>query len=149
MGSSGLRYGVEVEGLDELLREVAAAQIELPALISKANADVAYIVMAETRERMQALFVLPASERTGALIHSTYVDEEPTFTEAGIGGRTGDGVPYAGWWEYGGDNKSPIGESMREFVKGGRTLYPAIRANREKIRAIYTGVATRVRRRFL
>lgn len=97
----------------------------------------------ETRERMDSQFVTPRADRSGRLLASVRAKGSPTEINVTIGGPD---VRYAGWWEFGGDTNSPRGNTQREFIKSGRSLYPAAAYKREEIDALMQAVMEKIER---
>ncbi len=141
-------YVIRVDGLAELINEFGLSAIESEVIIQKEVQIAAYLVAADQRKLMKKQLVLPKSERTGALLQSTYTESDGLVTEVGIRGSGAGGVPYYGWWEFGGDNKSPIGQSYREYRSTGRTLYPALGMNQAKIQLHMEKAAAKIARKF-
>lgn len=111
----------------------------LPAEVAAVHKQAAKMIAAETRSRMADQMV--SDDRSGRLEGSVKPKGTATSISVTIGNRQ---TPYAGWWEFGGWTKSPIGDTNREIVQGGRTLYPAVANQRPAIHAMLEGVATKV-----
>lgn len=142
-------YVIEVDGLAKLIAELGESVVESEIVIQKALDTAAYLVGADQRVLMKKKFVLNQSDRTGSLLQSAYVNTSGKLAEVGIRGEGAGGVAYYGWWEFGGDNKSPRGASYREYLSTGRTLYPALGMNQAKIRALMEAAAAKIAKRYL
>jgi len=141
-------YVIEVDGLAKLIAELGESVVESEVIIAKAVDQAAYLVGADQRVLMKRKIKLPQRERTGRLLRSAYVNTHGRIAEVGIRGEGAGGVPYYGWWEFGGDNKSPRGASYRDYISTGRTLYPALGMNQKKIRAIMEAAAKKIARKY-
>lgn len=143
--TGGLGYNVQVYGLETWSKSLMQATVATPHFVRDANKKVGDIVAQETINRMNRQFKLPRSERTGKLERSVFTSPDPELKPTAQGhfvgiGKVAEGVPYAGWWEYGyesDDNPPPY----RLYAPGGRTIFPGIRRRWPEIRAIYEGVA--------
>lgn len=141
-----MNYRVTVRGLKTLRESIQAGAAELYVDLEVANQKVGDLVREETIARMELQFTTPLDERTGELVASVETSRNPRLTLVPQSGRRvalavamgelGD-LPYTYWWEYGGDNKSPIGQRYRKVVQGGRSLYPSVKHLYPHIRAIY------------
>ena len=120
---------VQFVGADTAGRDIRRWADELgPAVVNKANS------LADTvRSQVQA--EVPVV--TGTLAASVTVIEDTQ----GIGVSIGDGVPYAGWIEFGGSRG-------RDLVPEGRYLYPTALAAEPDYLSLAADVADDTARRF-
>jgi hypothetical protein len=151
---AGLGYQVQVYGLERWTKDLTTTRAAIPHFVVDANRKVGEIVKQETINRMNRQFKLPRAERTGALERSVFVSKDPVLTPTTQGifvgiGRVGEGVPYAGWWEYGYEGGAGHPPPFRLYAPHGRTLYPGIRRRWPEIRAIYEVVARRLGNRMM
>ncbi|HVM20528.1 MAG TPA: HK97 gp10 family phage protein [Egibacteraceae bacterium] len=114
---------IRVEGLNEWVRSLKAADRQLGVEVRRALNEAAEIVAREARPRY------PRS--SGKLQGS--VKPRSTQREAGVQVGTPGRVPYAGWIDFGGTirhhgsrhSHSTPHLIRRPVVRGGRYLYPA------------------------
>lgn len=142
-------YVIQVDGIAKLIAELGESVVEQEVVIAKAVDTAAFLVSSDQRKLMKKKLKLPMRERTGALLRSTYHNSEGRIAEVGIRGEGAGGPAYYGWWEFGGDNKSPRGASYRQYISTGRTLYPALGMNQAKIRGIMEAAAAKIAKRYL
>lgn len=113
-----------VKNMTEFTADALAAAVEVELDATLAVHEVAKVVAAETKRRMEMQFV--DSNRTGALRRSVRVTRNKLQALISVGGPK---IPYAGWWEFGGSSKSPIwGKGERAYKKAGRSLFPAMKS---------------------
>jgi hypothetical protein len=132
---------VRLDGAREFTYAVKTSAAALVPLITTFHREASEMIADETRRRMSEQFVTPASERSGRLLGSVKAKHTPTEINVQIGG--GD-ILHAGWWEFGGDTNSPVGNTQREFIPGGRSLYPAAAAKRDEIDVMAMAVVTKI-----
>lgn len=132
---------VQVEGIREFQAALRRADRTLPREL-KASMDVIgrEILVPEIQDRMKATL---RGTGTGKLLGSVRAVSQQ---RAGIIKEGTARVPYAGWWEFGGHTKSPRGDTSREFIRRGRTLYPALDAKEAEISFAMEAVLERMRR---
>ena len=109
---------VQVAGMDAIRRDMASLEADvsgpLYAALKAAGREAAEPIAALTRSR------LPRNERSSGRLHGNI---RVSGTRTGAAVRMGQkSIPWAGWVEFGGSR--PDG-SEREFVKGGRYLFPS------------------------
>ena len=122
---------VEVKGLAQLAR----GSLRLADGIADAAGD-SFQDVAEATAQVVAARV---PHRSGRLAGSVQSDLDRTRNAATVG--MGEGVPYAGWIEFGG------GGTSRPYVAEGRYLYPTARdASRELQAAGQRAAAGEIRR---
>lgn len=130
---------VSISGDEEAIAALHAAEAELGPMILAAHTEASSLIAGETRRRMRAEYV--SESTTGKLAASV----QPKATERTIAVTVGNRkTPYAGWWEFGGSTKSPIGNTNRTIERGGRALFPAAAALREPIYAMLDRVSDRI-----
>jgi len=113
---------VAVTGLNEFLRDLRAADSALPKEVRSLLNEIGQGIMEpEIERRMSALIKNSKGNGLLASVRSRSTQREGRVL-AGYGSR----VPHAGWWEFGGTTRSPRGNTFRERVPGGRTMYPAL-----------------------
>lgn len=124
---------------------MAAANKALPVYVGRATKEVARLVHKGILSAMYMEMVLPRRDRTGRLEGSVKIQTggSPLEQTLVVGGGVTD-VAYGGWWEFGGDNKSPRGERYRDFIREGRTIFPTIKRLRPKTDAIFERVAKKL-----
>lgn len=132
-------FSIEVSGDEAARAALMRAAGELEAEVTGVHKQAAEMIELDTRDLMADQMV--SDERTGKLEGSIKGTGTATQIKVTVGGRN---IPYAGWWEFGGSTKSPIGDTNREIVPGGRSLYPAFVRNREAIYGMLDGVARKV-----
>jgi hypothetical protein len=138
MGRSGI-IAIQETGSREFIAALRTADAQLASEIAAAHKAGAEIIARETRARMSDQMV--SDDRTGNLERSIKAKGNRQEINVSIGGS---GIPYAGWWEFGGDTKSPLGNTYREFIKEGRSLYPAAAAKREEVEALLLAVLAHI-----
>ncbi|ONI73516.1 hypothetical protein ALI144C_44820 [Actinosynnema sp. ALI-1.44] len=112
---------INVEGLTALAKSLKRISTEAPKALRVANNHAAEIVVAQARTTVP---VLRGKARASLKARSTR-------TAARAQGGSGR-VPYYGWLEFGGR----VGRrkaTRREQIKGGRYLWPAFAARRQKV----------------
>lgn len=124
---------------------MAAANKALPVYVARTNKQVALLVLSEIQRAMYMEMVLARSERTGNLERSVKLtrDMGAPIAEKLTVGDAAD-VAYGGWWEFGGDNKSPIGQRYRDFYPQGRTIFPTIYRLKPRTDAMFYAVARKL-----
>lgn len=114
---------IQIVGLKEFVRDVRRADAGLPKelrlLMNRVGQE---ILEPEIERRMVSL--IKKSQGHG-LVPS--VRSRSTQREGRVMAGFARSVEYAGWWEFGGSTHSPRGNTMRERVPGGRTMYPTLR----------------------
>lgn len=129
---------IEVIGIKEFQAALREADAALPREL-KRGMDVIgrEILLPAIIDRMEGQFVLSRGEkkkshnaRDGSLLKSLRAVSEQ---RAGVIKEGNARVPYAGWWEFGGTTHSSRGDTSREFIKEGRSVYPALDAKTEEI----------------
>jgi HK97 gp10 family phage protein len=119
---------VHVEGLKEFLAKIKALEVATPTkVVRTALNSAAALVVADAQRR--------APSRSGALKASIRASSTPTFARVSEGSAA---VPYAGFIDYGNKVRSGRGvgrgdSQARPFIRTGRVLYPAFRAQRESV----------------
>lgn len=112
---------IVVEGLKELQATLRKVDAALPRQLRKVNKEAADTVASDARGRAPVL--------SGRLRDSIAARaEQRSASVKGGGGR----VPYFGFIDFGG----AVGRdhaTVRPFIKGGRIIYPAVTANRDRI----------------
>ncbi len=122
-----VRSRIQVSGLAEFRTALHRAGQKANPEVTRALREIGTNIKRETRTRMQANFVPDGSRRSGRLRSDIHVRSRLGSVEITMGERT----PYAGWWEFGGNSKTPPPPRLR--VKGGRSLYPALKSQRADI----------------
>jgi hypothetical protein len=129
---------LQIVGLREFARACKRADVEAAGHLRGALKRAAEKVKDTTVSLMEQQFV--SGRSTGALQRSVRASSgtQSATIRAGKGS-----VPYAGWWEFGGrgPNNRP---SRREFVKRGRSIYPAVEQNDTEIVADLEAVLQRL-----
>lgn len=97
--------GVQVVGLADAYRDIARWADQLPGVVAKAAEPLAGRAAQAARSRVPRL--------SGQLAGSVHVSGEKDGAELVMG----EGLPYAGWIEFGGSRG-------RSYVPEGRYLYP-------------------------
>jgi hypothetical protein len=139
---------VTVTGLEAWETNLFSMRAALPHFVDAANREASDIVQQETIRRMERQFKLPRDQRTGALSRSVFIAPQGDLTHGNDGkitltGTVGEGINYAGWWEYGYE-KDVHPPPFRLYAPRGRTIYPSIRRKWPEIRALYVAVANRL-----
>lgn len=137
MAGSGI--GIKVSGDKAARAALLAAAGQLQGEVAAVHKQAARMIEQDTRSMMGDQMV--TSDRSGRLERSIKGTGTATEIKVTLGNRS---TPYAGWWEFGGFTKSPIGNTNREIVPGGRSLYPSVAKNRTAIYAMLDRVARRV-----
>lgn len=132
-------FHIQVSGDEAARAALIRAAGELQAEVAAVHKEVAGMIERETKTLMAEQMV--SDDRTGRLERSVKGKGTPTQIKVTIGGRN---VPYAGWWEFGGWTKSPIGNTHREIIQGGRSLFPTVKEKRPEIYAALDAVARKV-----
>lgn len=137
---------IDVVGLQRFERLMIANAAKLPVYVDRTNKQVAQMVKRRVLQKMYMHMVAPKSDRTGRLERSVATKDDPEFDLATqlVLGDLMQGVEYAGWWEFGGDNKSPIGQRYRDWYPQGRTVFPSVYELQPKIDAMYLAVAVKL-----
>lgn len=105
---------VKVKGIIELQKALRKIEKDLPKELAAGLAEAAEIVGAHARTKVPV--------RTGAARDSIKARKQQRSASLATGGSR---APYYPWLDFGGRvgrNKT----SMREFVKGGRYIFPAL-----------------------
>lgn len=124
---------VTVSGLKEFESALARADAESGEIIFGFFEGVSSDLLREGRSLMRSQLV--GDDLSGKLEGSWKADAgSPTkpWIRVSFGG---DDIPYAGWWEFGGTTNSSRGDTTRQFIKAGRSLYVTAAKNAEAIRA--------------
>ena len=114
--------GVELIGLDEASRDMRQWADDLAPAVANQARQLADTVRAQVAAKVPVL--------TGTLASSVEVIDEPEGVTVGIG----DGVPYAGWIEFGGSRGRP-------HIPEGRYLYPTALAATDEFGQVATKAA--------
>lgn len=141
-----MKVHVQVEGLGRFERLMLANAAKLPVYVDRTNKQVARLVKVRIQKKMYMEMVEPRSNRTGRLERSVTIKDDPEYDlaqELSIGDLM-QGVEYAGWWEFGGDNQSPTGQRYRDWYPQGRTVFPSVYELKPKIDAMYLAVAVKL-----
>jgi hypothetical protein len=102
--------GVELKGLAEANRDMERWARELGPAVAAGLQGFARTIAGQVQGEVPVL--------TGTLAASVEVVDTGEGDELGLGIGIGDGVPYAGWIEFGGSRG-------RALIPEGRYLYPA------------------------
>jgi hypothetical protein len=120
---------VEVVGLRDAYNDMQRWAAQLGPAVETATEQLARAIASQVAGKVPVL--------TGTLAASVSVIEEP----AGAGVSIGDGVPYAGWIEFGGSRGRPL-------VPEGRYLYPTALAAEPEFTELADEVASQTARSF-
>lgn len=117
-------YGVRVEGLARLRRNLKELDGELPKQLTARLKAIAETVAEDARSRVPV--------RTGRAQRS--IKALASGSTAGVRGGQ-KSVPYYGWLDFGGKivQRKMRRVLRREVIKGGRYMYPALAANHERV----------------
>ena len=118
---------IQVSGLEEYRTACRLAEVRTSTKLTRALREIGVDMKRGIRARMDRTFTTPRDERTGRL-------REDLHVSSGVKELTisfGESSPQAGWWEFGGNSRTPPPPRVR--VKGGRTLYPTLREQRPNI----------------
>lgn len=115
--------GVDVEGMAQALSDIRRWTDQLSEDLPRNERMFADLVRSQVADKVPVL--------TGTLAGSTEVIPEPN----GFGVGIGEGVPYAGWIEYGGSRG-------RDLVSQGRYLYPTALENEPQFQQVAERAAT-------
>jgi len=115
---------IDVKGLAELTRGMHSLVGSIDEASGDAFYDLAQIARAETAAKVP--------HRSGRLAASAAARRDAAGNTASVG--IGDGVPYAGWIEFGG-GKDPQ-HAGRKYIKRGRYLYPTARRTARELRPV-------------
>lgn len=113
---------IRIEGLQPFVRGLRKMDGELPKQLRLGFNDAANLVVEDARRPMPSV--------TGRARKSVRARSTRTAVRVVAGGPR---VPYYPWLDYGGK----VGRNRsvsRRFISDGRYLYPAFRANRDKVR---------------
>lgn len=123
---------IRIEGLREFLHSMQALEVEAPrAVIRKSLNAAADLVVRDARTR--------APSRSGALRASIHATSTANYARVSEGSSK---VPYAGFIDYGGTvgrlrkqagRRNTARNAVRPFIRTGRILYPAFRAQRDGV----------------
>lgn len=123
--------GITVDGLDALRRRLAAADKNVAKGLGRAGKSAADIVVAAARTKVPV--------RSGRARDSL----RAVILRGGAGIRGGGAkAPYFGFLDYGNkvDRGGGVGRGdsqVREYLKGGRIVYPAVREKRDEAIDVY------------
>ncbi len=106
--------GVSAEGLDQLVRQLAAAADQLGTAATVAAASAARLVADAARPRIP--------RRSGDAASSLIVQESPASAVLAAGGSR---APYYGFVDFGG-RVGRRDATLRPYVRQGRYLYPGL-----------------------
>lgn len=115
---------IRIEGLEEFRASLRKLDADLPKVIRLAGNEAAQLIVDDARRHIPS--------RTGAMRRSLRVAS--TQTTAGV--KLGDKrkAPYAGWIEFGGSHRiRGGGTARRQFRKAGRSVYPSLGRNRNRV----------------
>jgi hypothetical protein len=134
--------GVQVIGLRDFQRRVRTAANYEPRIMREGLNEVGSVLLEDIVQDMESQFVTPEDRRTGALTSS--VRALSTAREGRVVAGYPARVPYAGWWEFGGSTKRKAGGMDREWIKKGRTMYPALERKHAEIVAVLEHVLNEI-----
>jgi HK97 gp10 family phage protein len=123
------RDAIRIEGLKEFLARMKAAEQAVPNKVMRTAFNSAASLVAEDARRR-------APVRTGALQSSIVASSTATYARVSGGSSS---VPYFGFIDYGNrvhGGRGKVGRrdsNPRPFIRTGRILYPAFRAQRESV----------------
>lgn len=139
---SAVAGGVKVVGLNAFARRVNRAAKTEPRLMKSGLNEVGEIIVHDAVPLMESQFVTDPDRRDGKLADS--MRAQSTTREGRVVLGYPARVPYAGWWEFGGSTKRKAGGMDRKWVKRGRSLYPTLDKDRERITAAMDAVLRRI-----
>lgn len=113
---------IRVEGLAQFNRALRLLDAEAPKGLRLAHNEAANIVVDAARPMMP--------RRTGRAQAAVKARSTRTATRVTAGSSR---APYVPWLDYGGEGRIKGRPAQREFKKGGRYVYPAFHANRNKV----------------
>jgi hypothetical protein len=123
---------IKIEGMKQWLASMQALEVEAPrAIIRKSLNTASELVVQDAKRRAPA--------RSGALRNSIRATATANYARISEGSAR---VPYAGFIDYGGTvgrlrkqpgRKNTARNATRPFIRTGRILYPAFRAQRDGV----------------
>jgi len=130
---------VQIKGLTALRKDVDAMTKDdkgpLFNAMKRAGYQAVQPIVPAARTRIPTSSRRPGrTHQPGALANSIRASAYRSGAAVRMGGKP---VPFAGWMEFGGLRRRPF-PSSREFVKGGRYLFPAARGLADKAADEYT-----------
>jgi len=135
---SAIAPRIEVHGLAEFRAALRREERRTPAEVTRTLREIGTEMKRSVRQKMDRTFTIPRSRRTGRLRQDLHVTTKTGEMQLTFGRSS----PQAGWWEFGGNSKTP--PPFRERVKSGRTVYPTLREMRPEIELRMDLLLTRV-----
>ena len=115
---------IRVQGLAEFNKALKRMDSELPKGLRLAHNEAAQIVVDTARSDMP--------RRSGRARAAVKAKSTRTASRVSAGSSR---APYVPWLDYGGEGRIKGRPAAREFVKGGRYVYPAFHARRNDVEA--------------